>query len=178
MNDLRATRLILSIVAVAVLVAACAAGASPASRPPASPPPSADPSGDPPTDLPITAPPVGGDPNQGFQGKDVVPRPGQIDVHPVPADSLGATVDGNTIVVTAIWTTGVEPCHILDSVVVDRDDAGWTITLREGRGPEEVACIAIAEQHRTVFEIPDVPAGTYRIVDQGGLAAPVEVTVG
>lgn len=172
MNDLRATRFVLTLTAAAILAAACAAASPPASAPPASPAPSVEPSGEPPVDLPTT------DPNTGFSGKDVVPKPGQIDVHPVPADSLTATVDGSTIVVSAIWTSGVEPCHVLDSIVVDRDDAGWTITLREGRGPEEIACIAIAEQHRTTFEIPDVPAGTYRIADQGGLAPPVEVTVG
>lgn len=172
MNDLRATRFVLTLTAAAILAAACATGSPPASSPPPAASPSVEPSGDPPGDLPTT------DPNTGFAGKDVVPKPGQIDVHPVPADSLTATVDGDTIVVSAIWTSGVEPCHVLDSIVVDRDDAGWTITLREGRGPEEIACIAIAEQHRTTFEIPDVPAGTYRIADQGGLAQPVEVTVG
>ena len=107
-----------------------------------------------------------------------IPRPGQLDVHPVPIDLLEATVDGSTIIVTATWTSGVEPCNILDTIVVDRGDDSFTITLREGHGPEEVACIAIAEQHRTRFEIPDVPAGSYRILDAGGLATPIEVTVG
>jgi hypothetical protein len=99
-------------------------------------------------------------------------------VHPVPIDLIEATVDGSTIIVTATWTSGVEPCNILDTIVVDRGDGSFTITLREGHGPEEVACIAIAEQHRTRFEIPDVPAGSFRILDAGGLATPIEVTVG
>ena len=49
-----------------------------------------------------------------------VPRPGQLDVHDVAADRLEATVDGSTITVTATWTNGVEPCSILDTVIVDQ----------------------------------------------------------
>ena len=82
------------------------------------------------------------------------------------------------LVVTATWWSGVEPCTILDSIVVDKADATYTVTIREGSSPQEIACIAIAEQHTTEFEIPDVPAGTWTIRDSGGTAPPVEVTVG
>ena len=131
-------------------------------------------------DTTVTSPPDGGgivspDPGDGF----VVPRPGQLDVHDVAADLLSATVDGSTITVTASWTSGVEPCSILDTVVVDRSTAGqFTITLREGRGPGEVACIAIAQQKQTRFEIPDVAPGTYTLRDGAGNAPDVEVVVG
>jgi hypothetical protein len=107
-----------------------------------------------------------------------VPKPGQLDVHAVPADSLAARVDGSTILVTATWTSGVEPCNVLDSIFVNEGTGTFTITLREGHGPQEIACIAIAEQHRTEFEIPNRPPGTYTITDSGGLAAPIKVTVG
>jgi hypothetical protein len=40
-----------------------------------------------------------------------------------------------------------------------------------------VVCIAIAELHTTEVTIPDVAAGTYRIIDSTGGAAPIEVTV-
>jgi hypothetical protein len=96
----------------------------------------------------------------------------------VPAESLTARVDGSSIHVAAVWTSGVEPCTILDSIVVDKGDGMYTVTLREGNSPQEIACIAIAEQHVTEFEIPDVAAGTWQIVDSGGVAMPVEVTVG
>ena len=108
----------------------------------------------------------------------VVPRPGQLDVHDIGADRLEATVDGSTITVTATWTSGVEPCSILDTVIVDPGDGDFTITLREGRGPEEVACIAIAQEHQTRFDIPDVAPGTYVIRDGTGNAPDVEVVVG
>ena len=89
-------------------------------------------------DTTVTSPPDGGgaivSPDPG--GEFVEPRPGQLDVHDVAADLISATVDGSTITVTASWTSGVEPCSILDTVVVDRGTAGvFTITLREGRGP-------------------------------------------
>ena len=115
-------------------------------------------------DTTVTSPPDGGaiipDPDPG--GQSVVPKPGQLDVRDVAADLFRATVDGSTLVVTATWTSGVEPCSVLDTIVVDRSQPGvFTITLREGHGPEEVACIAIAQQKQTRFEIPDVAPGTY-----------------
>jgi len=177
MNALRSTgRLGAGVLTLAVLVAACSSGAADPSTNPDQPP----------RDAPLTAPPNGGsgngtnpgDPGIGVGAKLVVPRPGQLDVHPVVADRLAARVDGNRIIVTAIWTSGVEPCTILDSIVVDKGEGTYTITLLEGHGQEDIACIAIAEQHMTEFEIPDVAAGTWTIIDSGGNAAPVKVTVG
>jgi hypothetical protein len=110
-------------------------------------------------------------------GKPVVPKPGQHDVHHIAAKALDARVDGRTIVVAATWTSGVEPCYVLDSIVVDEGDGTYTITLREGHGPGDTVCIEIAERHQTVFEIPDVEPGTWTIQDAGGMAAPVVVTV-
>ena len=132
-------------------------------------------------DTTVTSPPDDGlvDPSPDPAGEFVVPRPGQLDVHDVAADQFSATVDGSTLTVTASWTSGVEPCSVLDTIVVDRSAAGvFTITLREGHGPEEIACIAIAETHVTEFEIPDVAAGTYTLKDSQGLAPDVQVTVG
>lgn len=184
MSALRpAGRLVAGMMTAAMAAAACSSGAAP-SAPPSAPssPPSAAPSAgvSQPPDAPVTSSPSDGagqlpvDPG----GKLVVPKPGQLDVHAVPADSLAARVDGSTIIVTATWTSGVEPCNVLDSIVVSQGTGTYTITLREGHGPEEIVCIAIAEQHRTEFEIPDVQPGTYAIADSGGLAAPIEVTVG
>ena len=167
-------RLGVGLLSLSLLLAACSAAAAPsASAPPADPSP----------ETPVTAPP--GDPSSpgpvdpgGGEGKLVVPKPGQLDVHDVPADELSARVDGTTIIVTASWTSGVEPCNVLDEVRVTPGEAAYAITLREGHGPEDVACIAIAEMHRTEFAIQDVKPGTYRISDTTGGAAPVEVTVG
>lgn len=130
-------------------------------------------------DTTVTSPPDGvAVPSPDPSGQFVVPKPGQLDVHDVAIDTLAATVDGSTITVTATWTSGVEPCSTLDTIVVERGDDAFTITLREGHGPEEIACIAIAVQHQTRFDIPDVGAGTYTLRDGTGNAPPIEVVVG
>ena len=158
------------LLSLSMLLLACSAAATPPTVPPASAPP----------DAPVTAPPSdgSGDPGGNLGGKLIVPKPGQLDVHDVPADSLEARVEGSTIIVTADWTSGVEPCNVLDQVAVTAGEGSFAITLREGHGPEDVACIAIAEFHTTEITIPNVPPGTYRITDATGGAAPIEVTVG
>jgi hypothetical protein len=173
MNTIRSTgRLGAGILTIALFVAACASGGAATSPNPTEPP----------SDAPVSAPPSTGngtDPGPGIGAKPIVPKPGQaVNVHPIPAEGLEARVDGNKIIVTAFWTSGVEPCTILDSIVVDKGEGTYTITLQEGNSPQEIACIAIAEQHVTEFEIPDVAPGTWTIRDSGGLATPVEVTVG
>jgi len=174
MNQHRTWRLGVGLLSLSLLLVACSAAAAPS----ASPPP-----GSPSPDAPVTAPPSNPadpslDPGIVDGAKVVVPKPGQLDVHDVSADSLAARVDGSTIVVTATWFSGVEPCSILDQVVVTKGDGSYAITLREGHGPEDVACIAIAELHKTEIAIPDVAPGTYQITDGTGGAAPIEVTVG
>ena len=164
MHELRIARRVgVGILALAFGLAACGS--------PTSPP-----------DVTVTSPPIDGGGGSvappGGGGKLVVPKPGQLGVRAIPAEELTATVDGSTIVVTATWTSGVEPCSVLDSIVVDRGEGTFSITLREGHGPEEIACIAIAEQHRTVFGIPDVEPGTWTIRDAMGVAPDIQVVVG
>lgn len=156
---------------VMLVVAACSSGSVPATSGPSSSDASLPPDGV------VTSPPDGGGVVLPGDAKPIVPKPGQLDVHPVAADSLAARVDGSTVIVTVTWTSGVEPCNVLDSILVQKGAGTMTITLREGHGPEEVACIAIAELHSTVFEVRDVAAGTWTIVDSGGRATPVQVTV-
>jgi hypothetical protein len=178
-----ARRLAAVVLTLPFLIGACTSAAAPATdgalrdstSPPAatvtSPPASA------PGDDPVNgSDPPGGpiDPGAPF----VEPRPGQLDVRPIAMDALEATVDGSTITVIATWTSGVEPCSVLDSIVVERSANTYTITLREGRGPEEIACIAIAVQKQTRFEIRDVAAGTWSIQDAQGGAPSIEVAIG
>lgn len=171
----RTRRLGVALLSLSLLLVACSTAAAPSALPPAASPP---------PDAPVTAPPSDpADPSLDPGGIDdgaklVVPRPGQLDVRDVQADSLTARADGSTIVVTVKWFSGVEPCNILDQVIVTKGDGSYAITLREGHGPEEVACIAIAELHKIEMAIPDVPPGTYQITDATGGAAPIEVTVG
>ena len=171
--------------AVALLVAACSTGSG-APVPPtggASSAPSAAPS-DPassPPDAVVTSPPDGngGGVPGGPVGGLIVPKPGQLDVHPVAIDDLAARVDGSKLVVTATWTSGVEPCSTLDRIVVEPKvtERTYTVTLLEGHGPGEIACIMIAQVKKTEFEIPTPGAGAYTILDGQGHAPPLQVTV-
>jgi hypothetical protein len=184
MNVLRASgRSTAGIILFGLLAAACSSGPGvsvpPGGASPSVAPPSAGASV--PPDGTVTSPPggIGQDPGPGGPaGGFVVPKPGQLDVHPVAIDSFAARVDGTTIVVTATWTSGVEPCNTLDSIVVDPGAGTYAITIREGHGPQEIACIMIAQVKKTEFEIPTGRAGTYTLVDSQGLAAPLKVTVG
>ena len=107
----------------------------------------------------------------------VVPKPGQLDVKPIKAEEITAAVDGRHVVLTIAWTSGVEPCYVLDSIVVDQGDHSFAITLREGHGPEDVMCIQIAERHQTQVDLGELEPGRYAITDAQGGAAPIGVTV-
>jgi hypothetical protein len=178
MHDLqRVGRATTALLLLTLVLAACGGAAA------SSAPPSADPSPDAPV---VTDPPAGdsgGDDGSGGVppadgAKVVTPRPGQLDVHPVSAETLRATVDGRSVVVAVDWWSGVEPCTILDTIVVERGDGSFAITLHEGRGPEDVACIAIAELHRAFIDLGELEPGTYAIRDATGGAPDIEVVVG
>lgn len=185
MEDLRRLRrlgaLAVPLTLSLVLVACSGGGASaPPSGTPGTPPSDAPTITDPPPDTGVTDPGGGGSGgNVAPDGaKIVIPRPGQLDVRDIQAESLVADVDGRRLTVAVTWWSGVEPCSILDSVVVQREDGGYAITLREGRGPDDVACIMIAEQHRTFIEFPeDLAPGTYTIRDATGGAPSIEVVI-
>jgi hypothetical protein len=169
MHDTRRVgRATTGLLLLSLILAACGAAATPSTSP--------DP------DLPVAtdpAPPGGGNGNGApIDGvKVVTPRPGQLDVHPVSAETLRADVDGRKVLVTIDWWSGVEPCTILDTIVVERGEGSFAITLREGRGPEDVACIAIAEQHRAFVDLGELEPGTYTISDATGGAPAITVTV-
>lgn len=159
LDHLRRGRATAALLSLAIVLAACSATSAPPDTPVATDPGSGE------------VPPADGG------AKVVVPRPGQLDVHPVAAEQLTASVDGRTVVVTVDWWSGVEPCTILDSIIVARGEGSFAITLREGRGPEEVACIAIAERHRAEVDLGELEPGTYTISDATGGAPPIEVVV-
>lgn len=163
--------------ALAALLAACSSGGTaatpgPTGAPPvgASLPPSAAPSG-------VTA----GPPDLGGPGAGdglVVPKPGQLDVHPIAADSFSAKVDGRHVVLTITYTSGVEPCSVLDTIVVERGEKAFAITLREGHGPGNQVCIMIAKVMKTQVDLGELDPGAYTITDTMRGADPIEVVVG
>jgi ABC-type transport system substrate-binding protein len=165
------------LLAIAALVAACSSSAAASVAPTDPGAPSASPSAEPSaTDGVIPGP---DDPVSGVPGKPhvdpgpggatlVTPKPGQLDVHPVSLDSISASVDGRHVVLTAFWTSGVEPCTVLDTIVVARGDGTFTITLREGRGPGDVVCIDLAQLKATHIDLGDLEPGSYTVADGGG----------
>lgn len=162
--------------AILLIVSACAAG-EPAPSVPGSPGASPPSSGSP--DDPVSGPPAIDFPLPGGGGgpTNVVPRPGQRNVREVAVEAIEARVDSDRIAVRLTWTSGVEPCYVLDSVLVARAGDTVTLTVREGSGPEDVACIEIAQQKSTVVELGSFAPGRYTIAASLGAAAPIEVTV-
>jgi hypothetical protein len=110
-------------------------------------------------------------------GKLVIPKPGQLDVHEIKAESLSAAIDGRHVVITIHWTSGVEPCNTLDTILVQRGDHSFAITLREGHGSEDVMCIEIAEFKRAEVDLGDLEPGTYTITDATGGAPQIQAVV-
>ena len=176
--------LVLVGLAAALTFGACSSGAGAATSPPsASPSPAAS-----------AAPPGGGsvgDPGSGVVGPSdpgpvdpgpgeptlVIPRPGQLNLRPLPATTLEASVDGRRVLVKASWWSGVEPCNVLDSVKVDRAAFDIAITLVEGTGDPNAICIEIAIYKATIVDLGELEPGTYTITSPGGDATPVTVTV-
>ena len=166
--------------ALTVVLAACTSGGSAGSTEPSAGPPSGSPpvatiappagSDDPGADGPGNPGPVGG-------GEFVVPKPGQLDVHPIAADSFAAQVDGRHVILTISYTSGVEPCSVLDTIVVQRGDTSFAITLRQGHGPGDQVCIMIAKVMKTQVDLGELDPGTYTITDTMHGADPIQVAV-
>ena len=179
MTSLRRLPLVALLTVIAVLLVACSSAGAPAvATPTPSPTPAAstqDPDAPVSTRLPLV--PGSGSPFDPGGRRVVVPKPGQLDVHPVPAQTLSATVDGHHVVVTIDYTSGVEPCNILDSIAVKPGVGSFEITLREGHGPDLVACPEIAQFKRATVDLGELAPGTYRISDGTGVAAPISVAV-
>jgi hypothetical protein len=160
-------------VALAIVVAACSAGGA------ITPGPSEV--IDPNPNAPVTnepSEPGGGNQVPGVDGQLTIPQPGQLDVHPVPAESIEASVDGRRVTVRVSWTSGVEPCYVLDSIGIDRADTAFAITIREGHAPGDNVCIEIAKTKFALVDLGELEPGTYTVNDPTGGAAPIEVVVG
>jgi hypothetical protein len=94
----------------------------------------------------------------------VEPTPGMADVHARPFDTATVRDDGRTVNVD--FTSGVEPCAVLDHVDVSYGADAVTITLFEGHDPSagEVACIEIGVFKRTIVTL-EQPLDGRAIVD-------------
>ena len=107
----------------------------------------------------------------------VVPKPGQLDPKPVSVSNLLVIVDGRHVTARLAWTSGVEPCYVLDSVRIARDGNTITLTVLEGHGPGDVVCIEIAQLKATLVDLGELEPGSYDIQVQPGDAPAVTVDI-
>jgi len=174
----------LPVLLAVVLLAACSAAAGPTLVPTPEPTP---------TEVPGPggiggggsvggggAPPPGGivDPGGGMdpilgQASFVTPTPGLVDQRPVSVHLVRATADPAGVSAELRWWSGVAPCTALDSVQVDEDEAAKTIrlTVIEGSGRGDMACIDIAQLKATVVDLGALAAGTWTISAEGDAPA-------
>ena len=109
--------------------------------------------------------------------KVIVPRPGTINPHPVSVEKLEPAIDGRHVTVKATWTSGVEPCYVLDSVIVNQDGNAFAITVVEGSGEQDAICIEIAETKATIVDLGELEPGDYTIEATDSDIPPVTITV-
>jgi hypothetical protein len=179
----------LALIAVALAVGACSSAAAP-SAPPSAPAvspspsqlPSAGPSSGPDDPVTQTADPgtgsgSGGSSGSGDGGDLVIPHPGTINPHPVSIQSIVTNVDGRHVTAKLTWTSGVEPCHVLDSVVVSRDGSAIDVTVVEGAADANAICIDLAKTKSTIVDLGELEPGTYTIAATNSQIPPVSVTV-
>ena len=179
------SRTLPAVLLTILTVAACGAAAGPSPTPAATPEPT-------PTAVPGN---VGGgagggggaiggggggmglDPILG-QATFVGPTPGLINQHPVSVQLVRAVADDRGATAELRWWSGVPPCNALDSVQIEKDETARTIklTVIEGSGRGDMACIDIAQLKATVVDLGKLAAGTWTISAEGD-APSVELEV-
>ena len=180
---------------LALALGACSgAGSLPSATPPSSVAPSAPPIASPPA---VSVDPGGGgggsdgNPGTGIGGPIgptpvdpgagqptlVIPKAGQLNPHPVAPQLLRASVDGRHVLVKVTWTSGVEPCYVLDSVKIAKSGMTIALTLFEGSSDPNGICIEIAMVKATIVDLGDLEPGTWTITAPDGEAAPITLTI-
>jgi hypothetical protein len=177
------TRTISAVLLAVLALAACSAAAGPSPTPVVTPEP---------TPTAVPGDPGGGggtvgggggavgggggivDPGPGInpilgQATFVGPTAGLINQHPVSVQLVRAAADDQGATAELRWWSGVAPCNALDSVQIDKDDAARTIklTVIEGSGRGDVACIDIAQLKATLVDLGKLAAGTWTISAEG-----------
>lgn len=87
----------------------------------------------------------------------VEPHPEAQGSQPVMWDKV--SFDRETLGLTVYWTSGVEPCTVLDEIVVEVRDADVLVTVMEGAPPEAAAisCIMMAQTKRHTVTLDEDP---------------------
>jgi hypothetical protein len=174
-------RLALPLALLATLslaIAACSSGGAASAPPTGSPPASKQPNPSDP-DASVTGPtdPGTGGGIGGGGDNIVIPKPGTMDPHPVSVEAIEPNIDGRHVTVKLTWTSGVEPCYVLDSVVISRDGNDIALTVVEGAGEEGAICIEIAQTKSTIVDLGELEPGDYTISATDSDIPPVTITV-
>ena len=121
--------------------------------------------------------PLPQDPNQNPLLGDanyVKPSKNLVNQHPINVQMVRAFIeDDGTVTADLRWYSGVAPCNQLDRVEIVKDDAAKTIrlTVIEGSGQGDVACIEIAELRATTVDLDTLASGTWTISAEGDAPA-------
>ncbi len=106
----------------------------------------------------------------------VVPSPGRLQPHRVGATAVEARVVGGRVGARLTWWSGVAPCNVLDSIIVERAERRIRLTIVEGADRLDVACIEIAMLKASDVDLGVLDPGVWTITAYGE-APPVTVTV-
>jgi hypothetical protein len=163
---------------LSITIAACSSGGAASAPPSGSPPASEQPNPSDP-DGSVTGPsdPGAGGGIGGGNDNIVVPKPGTINPHPVSVERIEPSIDGRHVTVKLTWTSGVEPCYVLDSVVISRDANDIVLTVVEGAAEEGAICIEIAQTKSTIVDLGELEPGDYTISAADSDIPPVTITV-
>jgi len=121
--------------------------------------------------------PFPGDPNTDpLFGKAtyVSPAQGLLNLHSVSVQLVRAVInDDATVTADLRWWSGVAPCTQLSSVSIATDDGAKTIrlTVIEGSGGGQVACIDIAQLTATQVDRGKLASGSWTISAEGDAPA-------
>jgi hypothetical protein len=102
------------------------------------------------------------------------PAMGLLDPRAMNVQLVRAAIGpADTVLVDLRWWSGVAPCNQLDRVEIVIDEAANTVRLSvfEGSGPGDIACIEIAELHATLVDIGKVASGAWAISAEGDAPA-------
>ena len=112
-----------------------------------------------PPDSPVSSTPGPGGGGGTGGPTPVAPRPGMADVRAIAWERIDVGNDDRTL--TVYFTSGIEPCYVLDRVDVEYGVNTVTVTLFEGHDPTagNVACIEIGVFKVTTVVLDEPLAG-------------------
>jgi len=109
----------------------------------------------------------------------VTVHPGQANLRSANPYELSSRIDGTGHVFVRVrWWGGIEPCEMLDSVLITRDGTRFSLNARVGSPfGLNVACIESARDTATLVDLGVLPSSQYEVLADPGDAPPVTINV-